>query len=86
MLLSHQQWLALLIGQISGTFLFMILRWPPAVDHDLFLAFGGMLIPTALAFIGALLGRIHSRQGATLGMVIGYVAFFAPASVVMLGN
>ena len=86
MLFSRQQWLVLLAVQVVGTFLFMILRWPPDANHDLFLAFGGMLVPTALAFIGALLGRIHSRQGATIGLVLGYVAFFAPASVIMLGN
>ncbi|MGR4068287.1 hypothetical protein [Billgrantia sp. C5P2] len=86
MLFSPRQWLALMAGQVIGTFLFMVLRWPPAADHDLFLAFGGMLVATLLAFVGALIGRIHSRQGATVGMVVGYVIFFAPASVVMLGR
>jgi hypothetical protein len=86
MLFSRQQWFVLLAGHVIGTFLFMILRWPPAANHDLFLSFGGMLVPTGLALVSALLGRIHSRQGASLGMTIGYVTFFAPASVVMLGN
>ncbi|WP_111411893.1 hypothetical protein [Billgrantia lactosivorans] len=86
MVFSARQWLALLAGQVIGTFLFMILRWPPSADHDIFLAFGGMLIPTLLAFVGALVGRIHSRQGASVGMLVGYVVFFAPASVVMLGQ
>ncbi|MGQ4879804.1 hypothetical protein ACOJCM_14660 [Billgrantia sp. LNSP4103-1] len=86
MLLSRHQWLTLLAGYVIGTFLFTILRWPPDANHDLFLAFGGMLVPTGLAFFGALLGRIHSRQGATVGLVLGYITFFAPASVVMLGS
>ncbi|MCE8015165.1 hypothetical protein HOP62_03630 [Halomonas sp. MCCC 1A17488] len=86
MLLSHRQWFVLVAGHAIGTFLFVILGWPPDANHDLFLAFGGMLVPTLLAFFGALLGRIHSRQGASVGMVIGYVIFFAPAGVVMLGR
>ncbi|MBW6391805.1 hypothetical protein [Billgrantia antri] len=86
MLLTPRQWLVLLAGHVIGTFLFVILGWPPDANHDLFLAFGGMLVPTLLAFVGALLGRIHSRQGASIGMIVGYVLFFAPASVMMLGN
>lgn len=86
MLFTPRQWLVLLAGHVCGTFLFVILGWPPDANHDLFLAFGGMLVPTLLAFVGALLGRIHSRQGATIGMVVGYVLFFAPASVVMMAN
>ncbi|MDX5376267.1 MAG: hypothetical protein LPK08_01950 [Halomonas sp.] len=86
MLFTPRQWLVLLAGHVIGTFLFVILGWPPDANHDLFLAFGGMLVPTLLAFVGALLGRIHSRQGASIGMIVGYVLFFAPASVMMLGN
>ncbi|MFW3616011.1 hypothetical protein [Billgrantia antri] len=86
MLFTPRQWLVLLAGHVIGTFLFVILGWPPDDNHDLFLAFGGMLVPTLLAFVGALLGRIHSRQGASIGIIVGYVLFFAPASVMMLGN
>ncbi|WP_104204167.1 hypothetical protein [Billgrantia saliphila] len=86
MLLSRYQWMVLLCGQLGGTFLFQILKWPPDDNHDLFISFGAMLVPTTLALVGALLGRIRGRQGATTGLVIGYVIFFAPASVVMLGS
>lgn len=86
MLFTRRQWLVLLAGHVFGTFLFMILRWPPAANHDIFLAFGGMLVPTVLAFIGALLGRIHSQQGVVVGLFIGYVIFFAPASIMMMGR
>ncbi|KAA0013520.1 hypothetical protein F0A17_03905 [Billgrantia pellis] len=86
MLLSRYHWMVLLSGQLMGTFLFQILEWPPDDNHDLFLSFGAMLVPTTLALACALLGRIRGRQGATTGLIVGYVIFFAPASVVIFAN
>ncbi|AMD01176.1 hypothetical protein [Halomonas chromatireducens] len=86
MWLTGKQWAAIGLGQVSGTFFFMIIQWPPHAHHDLFIAFGGMLVPTALALLGAVIGRIKGVAGAAIGMIVGYVLFFAPASVMMFAN
>ncbi len=55
----------------------------PYAHHDLFIAFGGMLVPTILALTGAVVRRILGVAEAAIGMAGGYVLFFAPASVMI---
>ncbi|EWG99191.1 hypothetical protein [Halomonas sp. BC04] len=86
MWLTGRQWAAIGIGQVLGTFLFMVIQWPPHAHHDLFIAFGGMLVPTIFALTGAVVGRIFGVAEAAIGMAVGYVLFFAPASVMMFAN